>query len=179
MDRRTAREAAIQRELAVTAYHEAGHAVVSIVEGAPVHKVWIRVSRPLFGRPVGYGKTPLSRTGGTFLDGSVMEAYVTASLAGAEAEAMFLHILDGVTIRRARHQSATHNRGELDYAAGLLNEAVGKGWMKRSHTLDQAQAATRRVVTDCWPAIDRLAQELIRRPALNGREVRRIVGRAG
>lgn len=175
---RATREAAIQRERAITAYHEAGHAVVSIAEGAPIHKVWIKVTRPLFGRPVGYGKTPLSRTGGTFIDSSLIEAYVTASLAGAEAEAMFLYVFDGLAIRRARHQSATHNRGELDYAARLLTEAVGKGWMKRSHTLDQAQAATRRIVGDCWPAIDRLARELVERSSLTGREVRRIVGRA-
>lgn len=178
MSRSARREAAARRELAVTAYHEAGHAVVSVATGAPMHGVWIKVSRPLFGQPVGYGKTKVSRIGGTFIKSELMEAYVIASLAGVEAEAMFLYAFEGINMRQARQRSAAHNRGEIDYAEETLREAVAKGWVRRLRTVSQAQAATRKAVANSWPAIDRLARELVRRQSLKERDVRRIVGRA-
>jgi len=138
-----------------TAYHEAGHAVVALVLGRPVHAVSIRPDHQHAGTCC-FGK-PVFRPTEDWLEREVL-----ISLAGLAAEAAFTgdYCWDGA----AR---------DLQYARGLLlqrggNQRAADRLERRS--LSKVEHILSRPAN--WRAVQKLAGELLRAGEISGRAAR-------
>ena len=139
-----------------TAYHEAGHAVMALALGRPVHRVSVEADREGLGlcefrkgvvRP---SEDWLEREILIALGGLAAEARRTGDYAWAEAGQDWQHVRD-LAVRRAGERRA----GRL--ASRLLAKA--------EHLLAQEGH---------WRAVELIAAELLRRGAISGRAARHL-----
>lgn len=144
-----------QTELTATAYHEAGHAVVALFLGRPVHEVTIEPNS------LRLGQCRLNK--GNFKPSKdVLEGEILILLAGVAAEARYRgdYRWEGAVsdLRQVRHFSsmrATNIRQVERLEQRLLN--------KVEHILSQAGP---------WLAVEEIARELISRTTISGRSAR-------
>jgi hypothetical protein len=159
------------RRLEATAYHEAGHAVVTVALGRAVRRVSIirRADDNSLGRSRGY---PLG--GGFQPDVSrsrrsrkTIEERVIIKCAGFHAESRFTG--------RRNHAGAAYDRQEAKEFLSLLaeDEELKKylAWLDvRSKNLVGSQLI--------WRAIEYVARELLERKEITGQDVRRLYQQA-
>lgn len=151
-----------------SAWHEAGHAVIQASAGLPVHRAEIRF-RCL--RSIGaehWGVTARTRmTTGTGCFRRVTRDDLVSLMAGAAAEALWLHDAKGVTAVAAR--SEARESAADDYRTALR---FAKG--DRAAVLDAADEATVQVCA--WrPAIEQVAAMLAEHGTVTGDQVRTVV----
>jgi hypothetical protein len=139
-----------------TAYHEAGHAVVALALGRPVHRVSVLPNHERLGQ-CDFRKAPfrpsedwLEREMLIALGGLAAEARHTGDYAWAEAGQDWQYVRD-LAVRRAGERRA----GRL--ASRLLAKA--------EHLLAQEGH---------WRAVELIAAELLRRGAISGRAARHL-----
>jgi hypothetical protein len=141
----------------ITAFHEAGHAVAALVLGRPVAWVSIQPDRKYLG-VCAFDKGVFRRSE------DWVEREGVIALAGVAAEAGFTGELDWA--------GAAHDR---DYALRLARgrngddrkaERLVKRWLsKADHLLGRG---------DAWEAVERIAQELVRKDEISGRAARHL-----
>jgi hypothetical protein len=139
-----------------TAYHEAGHAVVALALGRPVHRVSIRADRAYLGR-CQFGKS------GWRPSEDWLEREILIALAGLAAE--------------ARHtgtypwDAAGHDR---QYVRRLAVERAGTRQAERLERRLLAKAEHLLAKEGYWRAVELIAAELLRRGAISGRAARHL-----
>jgi ATP-dependent Zn protease len=140
-----------------TAYHEAGHAVIALALGRPVHRVTILADRDRLGT-CAFGKA-VFRPSEDWLEREALIA-----LAGLAAEARFtgVYALDGAAKDR-------------QYVAGLARQragAAGKAERLERRLLSKVEYLLGR--EENWRAVERLAAELLRAGTVSGRAARHL-----
>jgi ATP-dependent Zn protease len=144
-----------------TAYHEAGHAVLALALGRPIHQVSILPHRERLGVCM-FGK------GGSRPTKDWVEREMLISLGGVAAE--------------ARH-TGNHDWGaaarDWQYVHSLAVERAGER---------RAERLIRRLLTKAehllsrggnWEAVERIAAELLRRGTISGRAARHLFEQGG
>lgn len=144
-------------EAEATAYHEAGHAVAALALDRPVVKVSIRPDRDRLGICF-FGKAVI-RPSEDWLEREVLIA-----LAGMAAEARHTGAYDPAgaarDLRYAR-RLAVQRAGSERQAERLERRLLAKA----EHLLDQSTH---------WPAVQRIAAELLRAVEISGRQARHL-----
>jgi ATP-dependent Zn protease len=140
---------------AVTAYHEAGHAVMALALGRPIHRVTIEPNHRFLGRcELGSGRFRPSD--------DVLEIEVLILLAGPVAE--------------ARH-TGRFNPDAADHDLRGVRSLVAS----RGATWKQVERLERRFLDKTehwfdrpgmWSAVEAIAAELLKTPTLSGRAAR-------
>ena len=132
---------------AVTAYHEAGHAVAALVLGRPVAWVSIRPDRQYLG-VCAFGKAVIA-------------------LAGPAAEAGFTGELDWAGAARDYDYALDLARGRGGRDAKRAERLVKRWLAKADHLLGRGET---------WDAVERIAVELLRLEEISGRAARHLFG---
>jgi hypothetical protein len=131
--------------------HEAGHAVVGVLLGVPVHHVRLDY------QPTGFlgSRWEVSGYTGIGSDGrsAVLDekAAVLFTLAGLEAEALFISGRDHIALRHAQAEveSRRASRGDLRTITACLPDS--------GLTLDEASFEAHCLVIDHWSSIENVA----------------------
>jgi hypothetical protein len=158
---------ALADEWAAAAWHEAGHAVIQAAAGLPLHRVQIafRCLRSL--RAVHWHVSARTRITRTSAFRRTTRDDLVTLMAGAEAEALWLHDTRGMTAAAARRTAQDGNddddRMALAFAGG-----------DRQAVLEAADEAAM-LVRLRQPAIAEVARLLQERGTLTGAEVRAVV----
>jgi ATP-dependent Zn protease len=141
---------------ASTAYHEAGHAVVALALGRPVHNVSILPNREVLGI-CQFGKARI-RPSEDWLEREILIA-----LGGIAAEARFTgnYAWDGA----AR---------DYQFAQRLAMQRAGTSKAERLQRRLLAKVENLLAKEDCWQAVERIAAELMRCGAISGRTARHL-----
>jgi hypothetical protein len=143
-----------------TAYHEAGHAVIALILGRPVHGVSILPDRERLGL-CAFGKAAvrpsedwIEREMLIALGGLAAEARHTDNYAWDEADRDLQYVRDLAVQRAGPRRAERLERRLLSKAEHLL--------AKEGH----------------WKAVERIAAELLRRGTVSGRAVRHFFDEA-
>jgi ATP-dependent Zn protease len=145
-----------ERDVA-TAYHEAGHAVMALALGRPVHRVTIEPDALRLGR--------CDLTKGSFRPSKdALETETLILLAGLAAEAMQTgeYRLEGAAtdLRRVRSFAKSRAGGERQ-----IERFERRMLSKTEHILGQPGV---------WLAVERIADELLRSITISGRAARHL-----
>jgi ATP-dependent Zn protease len=146
-----------QQTSVATAYHEAGHAVVALALGRPVHRVSVLADRERLGS-CEFGKA-VFRPSEDWLERESLIA-----LGGLAAEARFtgVYALDGAARDRR-------------YVAGLALQRAGNA--RKAERLERRLLAKVEHLLsreDNWRAVERIAAELLRSGTISGRAARHL-----
>ena len=155
-----------QQQLMATAYHEAGHAVMAICLGRPIHKVTIRPGRSEMGA-VRLGVCQLQK-GRAKSSNDVLEDEVLILYAGMVAEARFT----GQYCRQGAAQDLMAIRRLLCTRANTpaqFERLQRRMLDKAEHLMDDGVNVR---------AVDLLAQELVEKTTISGRAVRHFYHQA-
>src|SRR5947209_2611109 len=139
-----------------TAYHEAGHAVVALVLGRPVHHVSILPDRERAGQ-CEFGKSVLRPSE------DWLEREILISLGGIAAEAR--HTGDYAWDGAARDQQ---------YVRRLAVQRAGERQAERLQRRMLAKAENLLSKEGHWQAVERIAAELLLRREISGRTARHL-----
>jgi ATP-dependent Zn protease len=144
-----------------TAYHEAGHAVIALALGRPVHRVSVQANH------LRLGQCELRKGTGRAAKDAV-ETEILILLGGLAAEArhtgQYARGAAAQDLRGVRlliQNRATSSRQAERLERRLLDKA--------EHSLDQPGA---------WLAVERIAEELIRSTTISGRAARHLFDQA-
>ncbi|MBA3313222.1 MAG: cell division protein FtsH [Planctomycetota bacterium] len=148
-------------EDAATAYHEAGHAVVALALGQPVHRVSVRPKEQWLGRC-------------EFQKGRIRSAHdpvetqILIMLGGLAAEARHTghYALDGAARDLWAVRSLTERRAA---GAKQVDRLERRMLDKTEHLLDQP---------GMWEAVESIAEELLCRTEISGRAARHLFDQA-
>jgi ATP-dependent Zn protease len=143
-----------------TAYHEAGHAVVALALGRPIHKVSVLPDRERLGE-CQFGKS-VFRPSEDWLEREILVA-----LAGLAAEARF-------TGTYALPEAAR----DLQYVRGLAVQRAGERRAERLERRLLAKVEHLLAQEDNWRAVELIAAELMRAGEISGRTARHLFDRA-
>lgn len=151
----------------MTAYHEAGHAVMAHLVGQIVTAVEIVGDEEHSGSvcSLRFGGQPTS--GESLAEARTLETRILCLVAGGAAE----DILTGE--RRPRESD-----GDLDEAARLALRLVEE-WHQVVPMLDEARDGAVDVLRNHWEAVEALALRLLVHRRLSGEEVRRLIEAVG
>ncbi len=157
-DEPTASESQILQQLAsdkLTAYHEAGHAVIALTQGRDVHRVSILPNKSRL------GQCDLKK-GATRVPKDWLETEVLILLAGAAAEGRVSgrYCWDGAGRDLRQVRALTLSRAGSDHQA----ERLERRWLEKVELLLNAPAN--------WQAVELLAEDLIQRRTISGRSAR-------
>jgi Peptidase family M41 len=144
-----------------TAYHEAGHAVLALLLGRPVHQVSILPNRERLGVCV-FGK------GSARPSADWIEREMLISLGGVAAEA-----------RHTGHYAWDAAGRDWQYVHDL---AVERGGSRRAPRLvSRLLAKVEHLLSreGHWQVVERVAAELLRRGVLSGRAARHLLEQGG
>jgi ATP-dependent Zn protease len=144
-----------------TAYHEAGHAVVALALGRPIHRVSILADREFLGT-CRFGKA-VFRPSEDWLEREALIA-----LGGLAAEARFtgIYALEGAAKDRR-------------YVAGLALQRTGNA--RKAERLEQRLLSkTEHLLAqeENWRAVEVIAAELLRAGVISGRAARHLYEQA-
>lgn len=152
------------------AHHEAGHAVMVLRLGLPLYEVLVWEQQRLFKPNLARGHTKLAKRS-TFEVPPIKTALVL--LAGPEAQAIYLHRVHGHSLRHARSYTSHQNQhGDMAEFYRTWGAVPNDPWARDVFSM---RDRVKRMVAGDWPAVAALAQALLRKPRLSGREVRRVV----
>jgi ATP-dependent Zn protease len=147
----------VEEPAEATAYHEAGHAVVALALGRPVHRISIRADRERLGT-CEFGKS-VFRPSEDWLEREALIA-----LGGLAAEARFSGVYElagAAKDRRYVARLALQRTGDARKAERLERRLLSK----TEHLLAQE---------DNWRAVERIAAELLREGTISGRAARHL-----
>ncbi len=144
----------------ITAYHEAGHAVVALALGRPVHKVTVLPDRDRLGE-CEFGKS-VFRPSEDWLEREIL-----ISLGGIAAEARFTG--DYAWDAAARDQQ---------YVRRLAVERAGERRAERLQRRLLAKAEHLLAKEGHWRAVEQIAAELVRLGTISGRAARHLFEQA-
>lgn len=148
--------------------HEAGHAVVGVLLGVPVHHVRLDYQQvSLLGRWEVVGYTGIGPNGHSAeLDERDAVLFV---LAGLEAESLWISAANHVSLPRAQAEveSRKASRGDVDTITACLPDS--------GLTLDQARDQAQGLVLHHWQSIENVATALREHRYLPGTAVARLV----
>jgi hypothetical protein len=137
-----------------TAYHEAGHAVLALILGRPVHEVTIRPDRERLG-VCEFGKAAIRP------NEDWIEREMLIALGGLAAEA-----------RHTDNYAWDQADRDLQYVRDLAVERAGPRRAERLERRLLAKAEHLLAKEGHWRAVERIAAELLRRGTVSGRAVR-------
>jgi ATP-dependent Zn protease len=143
----------------VTAYHEAGHAVVALAVGRPVHRVSVLPNRELLGKCE-------FRKGVVRPSADWVEEELLITLAGPAAE--------------ARHTGRFCPGGaarDLRYARKLAVQRAGDRGAERLERRMLAKVENLLADDGLWRAVELIAAELVRCGTISGRAARHLYDR--
>lgn len=167
MSTKPTRSAAKPSKLELVAYHEAGHAVVSVVERRPIISVTVEPGDDYLGRvlnsPIGQSFNPEIDSGRRTR--ARIEAEIRICFAGCLAESKLL----GKEVRAGAEQDLEIASNLTTYVTGSVEET--------SAYLEWLIVATRQLIaqTRHWKAIETLAAELLLKTTISGRAARKII----
>ena len=143
------------------AYHEAGHAVVALAMGRPVHRVSVQPSGQWLGR-CEFQKGTIRRAH------DPIEAEILIMLGGLAAEARHSgeYAWDGAERDLWAVRSLTERRATGERQVERLERRMLD---KVEHLLDRP---------GMWPAVEKIAEDLIKHTAISGRAARHIYDEA-
>ncbi len=141
---------------AATAYHEAGHAVVALVLGRPVHGVSALPNRERLGQCE-------FRKGVFRPSEDWVEREILIALGGMAAEAMH-------TGTYARDEAER----DLQYVRDLAERRAGRRQADRLERRLLAKAEHLLAKAGHWRAVELIAEELLRRGEISGRAARHL-----
>jgi ATP-dependent Zn protease len=145
---------------AATAYHEAGHAVVALALGRPVHGVSILANRDRLGQCE-------FRKGVYRPSEDWVEREILIALGGIAAEA----------IHSGAYGWAEADR-DLRYVRDLTEQRAGRRQAERLERRLLAKTEHLLAKPAHWRAVESIAAELLRRGEISGRAVRDLFDRA-
>jgi ATP-dependent Zn protease len=137
-----------------TAYHEAGHAVVALAVGRPVHRVSVLPNRDRLGI-CEFGKGVIRPTK------DWLEQEILISLGGIAAEA-----------RRTGAYAWEEAGRDLRYVRRLAIQRAGERQAERLERRMLAKAENLLADEELWRAVELIAAELVRLGSISGRAVR-------
>lgn len=147
------------------AHHEAGHAVMALRLGLPLHEILVWEQKRVFKATRSRGHTKLRPVEVPPIKMALVY------LAGPEAQAVHLHRVQGIRLRQARETTwAANSTGDISLYWDLT-AASRDPWAR---DVQDTQRRMRRMVAEQWPAIARLAEALRRKHRLTGREVQKV-----
>jgi ATP-dependent Zn protease len=138
------------------AYHEAGHAVVALVLGRPVHVVSVLPDRDNLG--LCEFKKGAFRPSDDWLEREIL-----ISLAGLAAEAL-----------RTGHYAYDGAARDLQFVRRLAVERAGERRAERLQRRLLAKVEHLLARAENWRAVERIAAELMRRGSISGRAARHL-----
>jgi cell division protease FtsH len=185
-----------EREKEMTAYHEAGHALVQVMlpEADPLHKVSI-IPRG----PMGGGTFSLPEKDRYLYTRKWCEAAIRIAVSGRISEEMFCHDVDSgaasdinQATEIARHMimewGMSDKLGFVRYSPNPMRQSMldigGKEYSEKTAEtidgevkviLDQAYAEAHRIIEENRQQIEGLAQALLKYETLDATEVRKII----
>jgi len=160
------------REDTLTAWHEAGHAVVYVLQGRSLRYVTLR--------PRGTG-----RAGFTAVRPRPVDLASVAVVAHAGPLAQARHVLDSTSAAELRREDLTPEAIALDaYLHGGHDDLALVAQARRAYGLPARQAdpwagIARDLIGQYWPQIGRVAAGLLAHRTLTGRQVRAYLDDAG
>ncbi len=145
-------------ELVATAYHEAGHAVVALALGRPVHRVTVRPNADRLGQ-CEFKKGRHQPTD----DG--LEDEILISLAGMAAEARATGIYErGGAVR------------DLRFARSLMLQRASERGLDRYERRMLAKVENLLADDGHWRAVEAIAAELVAKETISGRQAVHLFG---
>lgn len=144
------------------AHHEAGHCVVALLLGLPVHELVFRWRHSWFGSHVileGYAHI------GDSSDTPDLAAPVTA--AGPAAEAWWHHVNLGTSFAGCHRQMQRRNTGDAE----LLRVAILAGRLNERKVIARAVE----LVTDHWSTVARIAEAALAHQVLTGQQISQLI----
>ncbi|MCK2238072.1 hypothetical protein [Crossiella sp. S99.2] len=161
----------MDREHLLACAHEAGHAVLMAVYNLPITEAVAKAVHPVFGAPRAYGYvTEDCGPGEDMIPAEVIDEHIVTYLAGAEAQARWMHLAEEWDLAAARCEAISSHAGH-DYQ-------VARRYARSSdHSFGQLQARTAALVARHWGAITRVAAELHHRKRLTGPQILHLIGR--
>ena len=156
--------------------HEGGHAAIGVKEGFSMEsaQVWFhsqRASETPGYRGMRLANEPVTEFGGRGLvvgerviSDDQIDGHIITALSGPAAEARAKHMFEGGSLRAQREQAYRHSRnGDMRNIAEVIRQA--------SFSLCEGKQTAEQLVDEHWAAIQRVARELRRHRALNGRRI--------
>jgi plasmid stabilization system protein ParE len=145
---------------AATAYHEAGHAVVALALGRPVHGVSVLANRDRLG--LCEFKKGVFRPSEDWVEREILIA-----LGGIAAEAIHTGTYGWEEADR-----------DLQYVRDLAERRAGPRQAERLERRMLAKAEHLLAKPACWRAVEMVAEELLRKGEISGRAARDLFDRA-
>jgi hypothetical protein len=168
--------ARLQPSLHATAFHEAGHALAGLVLDIPLACVWIAYQLHGWSGWSVVGRTETVIDGEEPPPGEMSVRDLNDAIlfvrAGLEAEAMCLAARDGLRLPAARRVVAgvkVHQRGDLAQLRGYHRDPRAQ-WSER-----QAQETAHGLLVANWPAVERIAQHLMKDRQLSGKRIAQLI----
>lgn len=168
------RRVKVDPDLVHVAYHEAGHAVIGIALGSHPHFITIVPSEGSMGRVVERNYPPSVRDVLKF--GNPWDVPPVLRRVLNDATVLFAGAIAERRRTRRRYKWDTESSDRERVHEILLGPVVPEGQEREYGALDRfLRLRSRRLVGDCWPAIDAVAKELLVKGSLSGREIWEIV----
>ena len=147
-------------ELVATAYHEAGHAVVALALGRPVHRVTVRPTADRLGQ-CEFKKGRHQPTD------DWLEDEILISLAGLAAEARATGVYERAGAVR-----------DLRFARSLMLQRASKRGLDRYERRMLAKVENLLADDGHWRAVEAIAAELVAKETISGRQALHLLEQA-
>jgi hypothetical protein len=162
-----AQAAALEPHWLLTSYHEAGHAVATVLLDLPVHEVYLRYERR-FLRWAVVGRTLITPPGRTIeVDDTPNLLFTTA---GVAAEAIWLMCRDGCSYGRAwaaAEDNPVNQAGDMREIAACSRDAT--------FTYAEAQAWAHEELAAAWDNVTAIAEQLRDTGTITSRQLAHLV----
>lgn len=144
--------------------HEAGHVILGLTAGLPIHSV--RLRRTLLGNISGF--TAVAPGNGSVIGTSEQDLFLT--LGGPEAEAICVAQRDDIHLDQARRQVT--RRAQRDNDFDIIAERLADPDI--AFTPTQAYAEVNAELCGNWECVEQVAAELRERGRLSSRDIARL-----
>ena len=160
-----------RHRLEVTAYHEAGHAVMAVLNRMPLHDASILTH----GSDASSGRTRLSVTG------AISERFAKGRKLGDREYRQVIRSacfnLAGDIAQRRFAPTARridHSWSDLENVSRLF-KGIGLSGAKLRAVANAVASATDQLIESNWPRVEAVANQLLEKGSLSGTQLRRIV----
>lgn len=181
-------------EKKLTAYHEAGHAVVALHEPAsdPIHKATIiprgralgMVMRLPEGDRLSISKEKLHADLAVYMGGRIAEELIFGAEKVTTGASSDIKGATNIARRMVSEWGMSNDLGPIDYAerdngymaaSAIASTTQAKVDAEVKRIIDEANASAKKTLTDHMDQLHALAQALLEYESLNGEEIHRII----